>query len=320
MAAVIRVKRRIDEQPQNAFVLKKRKTDDLSNNHQHSSLLSTSCETNTILKFAGTVDSQDDSITSHISKLTKDEAKSIATKTRVPTNPTDRCRDETKQNSQENRFKIVNCYRAANESHGEESKGITVVDVESNTPAKDDSAQSLPTLSPSSSSALTSNQQQDAQQSSSNDFVYDIYLTDTNDLTEMDTNLVNDLLSVYPLNDDLYAGRYGDNGFNDESDTYSEDSNSESHWRNEYPDEDDEGDDNESIGEREMMRAVNNLDIDDDLSDDDSIGSASADDVNRYGTAYAKYKNRILNRQNYFEGVVDDDGDYMSELSCSDSD
>lgn len=58
MAAVIRVKRRIDEQPQNAFVLKKRKTDDHSNNHQHSSLLSNSCETNTILKFAGTVDSQ----------------------------------------------------------------------------------------------------------------------------------------------------------------------------------------------------------------------------------------------------------------------
>lgn len=57
MAAVIRVKRRIDEQPQNAFVLKKRKTDDLSNN-QHSSLLSNSCETNTILKFAGTVGSQ----------------------------------------------------------------------------------------------------------------------------------------------------------------------------------------------------------------------------------------------------------------------
>lgn len=141
---------------------------------------------------------KDDSITSHISKLTKEDAKSIATKKRVPTNPIVRCRDETKQNSQENRFKIVNCYRAADESHGEDSKSITVVDVESNAPsAKDDSAQILPatTLSPSSSSSsVTSTQQRDPQQSSSSDFVYDIYLTDTNDLNEMDTNLVNDLL------------------------------------------------------------------------------------------------------------------------------
>lgn len=221
MSAVIRVKRRIDEQPQNAFVLKKRKTDDPSNcsNNQHSSLLTNSCETNTILKFAGTVDSQvkekknklcpsplhngrscqffffislfkDDSITSHISKLTKDEAKSIASKKRVPTNSTDRCREEVKQNSQENRFKIVNCYRASDESHGEESKSITVVDVESNTPAKEDSsAQTSPTLCSTSSTS-----QNDAQHSSNNNFVYDLYLTDTNDLTEMDTNLVNDLL------------------------------------------------------------------------------------------------------------------------------
>jgi len=189
MAAVIRVKRRIDEQPQNAFVLKKRKTDDPSNN-QHSSLLSSNCETNTILKFAGTVPSQDDSITSHISKLTKEEAKSIATKNRVPTSATVRCREEVKQNSQENRFKIVNCYRAADESNGEESKGITVVDVESN--AKEESADNSATLCSSSATSI-SNTQNDAQ-TSSNNFVYDLYLTDTNDLTEMDTNLVNDLL------------------------------------------------------------------------------------------------------------------------------
>lgn len=137
---------------------------------------------------------KDDSITSHISKLTKEEAKSIATKKRVPQNPIARCRDEVKQTSQENRFKIVNCYRAADENHGDES--ITVVDVESNTPAAT-SAQSPPTLCSSSSGASTqqgATQQQQQQQSSSNDFVYDIYLTDTNDLTEMDTNLVNDLL------------------------------------------------------------------------------------------------------------------------------
>lgn len=107
----------------------------------------------------------------------------------MPTNVTARNREEVKQNSQENRFKIVNCYRASDESHGEESKSITVVDVESNTPAKEDSTQTSAALC---SSSATSTQN-DAQQSSNN-FVYDLYLTDTNDLTEMDTNLVNDLL------------------------------------------------------------------------------------------------------------------------------
>lgn len=212
MAAVIRVKRRIDEEPQNAFVLKKRKTDDPSNIHQHSSYLSNSCETNTILKFAGTVDSQvkiyklyfrhhcamvahvislikDDSITSHISKLTKDEAKLIATKTRVPTNSTVRCREEAKQSSQENRFKIVNCYRASDENQPAESKGITVVDVESNTPPKQENTQTSSALSSSSATAT----QAYAQESPDN-FVYDLYLTDTNDLTGIDTNLVDDLL------------------------------------------------------------------------------------------------------------------------------
>lgn len=68
--------------------------------------------------------------------------------------------------------------------------------------------------------------------------------------------------SIHPFNDDLYAGRYADNGYSDAEDTHSEDSNSESNWRNEYPDEDeDNDDDDESIGEKDMRRAVNNLDI-----------------------------------------------------------
>lgn len=135
--------------------------------------------------------------------------------------------------------------------------------------------------------------------------------------------------SIHPFNYDLYSGRYPDNGYSDaESDSDSEDSNSESHWRNEYPDEDEDGD--ESIGEKDMRRAVNNLDLgmlfhwsvdtyvhsklfpDDDLSEDEDLDD---DDANRYGIAYSKYKKRVLKRNNYFDGVVDDDGDYISDLS-----
>lgn len=70
--------------------------------------------------------------------------------------------------------------------------------------------------------------------------------------------------SVHPFNDDWYSGRYDDNGYKDESDSHSEDSNSESHWRNEYPDEDEDkydDDGNESVDEYGIRQAVNNLDI-----------------------------------------------------------
>ncbi|KAJ6649265.1 putative RNA polymerase II nuclear localization protein SLC7A6OS [Pseudolycoriella hygida] len=300
MAAVIRVKRRIDESPQNAFVLKKRKTDDHSNNPQNYSLLSNNCETNTILKFAGTLNSQDDSITSHISKLTKEEAKTITSKKRVPTNPTVRSREETKQSSQENRFKIVNCYRALSENQGDESKSITVVDVESNTPADDD-------VSPLCSSPTSTRQRQDDASISANNFVYDLYFADNNDLTEMDTNLVNDLVSLHAFDD--IESRLSDH-YTDSD--HSEDSNSESNWRNDYPDEDDYEDGGESIDEDDMVRAVNNLEFDDESSDEDSLYS---EDVNRYGSAYAKYKKKLSNRNEYYDGVIDDDGDYISDLS-----
>lgn len=58
-SAVVRVKRRIDEEPLNAFVLncKRRKVDEEKNEHDASMLMDKD-ETSTILKFAGTVDSQ----------------------------------------------------------------------------------------------------------------------------------------------------------------------------------------------------------------------------------------------------------------------
>lgn len=62
MAAIIRVKRRIDEEPLNAFVLdcKKRKCDDLGQTAATSSVATTSNEetSTTIVKFAGTVANQ----------------------------------------------------------------------------------------------------------------------------------------------------------------------------------------------------------------------------------------------------------------------
>lgn len=97
-----------------------------------------------------------------------------------------------------------------------------------------------------------------------------------------------------------------------------EDSNDENNWRNDYPDED-EMSGNESIGERQMRQAMNNVDIGNELSSDeenqngfvysvDAEGISFEDDldycdVNRYGEAYARYKKRVTRE---LEGGSDD--------------
>lgn len=62
-----------------------------------------------------------------------------------------------------------------------------------------------------------------------------------------------------------------------------------------------------------MFCLISNLFSDDDLSDEENLDSD--DDENRYGKAYAKYKKRVLNRKDYYDGVIDDDGDYISDMS-----
>lgn len=89
-----------------------------------------------------------------------------------------------------------------------------------------------------------------------------------------------------------------------DSDIDSEDSNAENDWRNEYPDEDDML----SVTEDDMVEAMKNVDLEDDLlsSEDEEGFSYSIDseaagfeedidetDVHRYGERYARFKARI---------------------------
>lgn len=116
--------------------------------------------------------------------------------------------------------------------------------------------------------------------------------------------------SILDYNDYLYSlPRFSNDSDPDEMDNDDEDSNDENNWRNDYPDEG-EISDNDSIGEREMRHAMENCDLENDLSssDDnnhdgfiysiDSQGFSFEDDVdycdvNRYGEAYARYKKRV---------------------------
>lgn len=122
-------------------------------------------------------------------------------------------------------------------------------------------------------------------------------------------------------------GSARDNGGNESSDTESEDSNAESNWKNDYPDESDV----ESVTKEDMVKAVKRITIEDDLSSDDgeegfvySIDSEAAGfeedidetDVRRYGEMYARFKARHKHtdkeesKSNLYFGDIDENEYY----------
>lgn len=130
--------------------------------------------------------------------------------------------------------------------------------------------------------------------------------------------------SILEYNDYLYSRPRLTNSDSEDDNHEDEDSNEENNWRNDYPDED-EMSGNESIGEREMRKAINNFDLGNELSSDDenqngfvySIDSEAISfeddldycDVNRYGEAYARYKKRVLRELAEDEVVSSDSND-----------
>uniref|UniRef100_A0A2M4BSB5 Probable RNA polymerase II nuclear localization protein SLC7A6OS n=1 Tax=Anopheles marajoara TaxID=58244 RepID=A0A2M4BSB5_9DIPT len=331
MTTVIRLKRRVDEDPLNAFVLNCKRqrveagepTDDPNAN---------AAESSTILKFAGTF-SQAEGIASHLQNIHKDQAKDAISRVHRP-NIKPRNRAAAKQIAQNDRFRIVNCTRSITNETESTVDGIptTIVDVErDDVRLPEEEAAATVVTSPPSSSAIDVAEPHAQQQShqlvetftyeNGVRYVYDLYVADTSQHhntahSPYYTDNLDDL-SVMVCDDPLYSLHRGDLDSDDSSDSDSEDSNAEDNWRNEYPDEED---DVRSIGEEDMRRAVEEIDLDGDrsLSSDDGeeafvypptdgvlytdeeedslsdIGDVNRDDVKRYGTAYARYKARIL--------------------------
>lgn len=336
MPAVVRVKRRINEEPLGAFVLngKKRRIDDSSTippARTFDLFANNKDEISTILKFAGTVQSQDDNVTTQIARLTKDEAIVLAKKQRQQpiTNLTERARQEMRDQSNENRFKVVNCFRSI------ESQEITIVDIEKQ-------SQPLPTTS---SSSLSMTPQLGRQNfgggarggitenfpPNSNGYVYDLYLPE-NEQQANDVDFTDNYLSIHACDQLVYEDCYNDD---EERAEESEDSNEENYFCNDYPDEEDEvEEDIHSINLQDMRRAIDNVNLcsDDegilstdendyeeerrsvrngfvfsiDALDDDFEDDVDFRDVNRYGTAYAKYKQKILRDMKKYDDENDD--------------
>ncbi|KFB46377.1 AGAP009067-PA-like protein [Anopheles sinensis] len=131
MATVIRLKRRVDEDPLNAFVLNcKRQRVDGSTVDQESNATAEE-GSSTILKFAGTF-TKAEGIASHLQNIHKDQAKDAVSRVHRP-NITPRNRLATKQSAQNSRFKIVNCTRSIANGESELTETAiptTIVDVE----------------------------------------------------------------------------------------------------------------------------------------------------------------------------------------------
>ncbi|KAK5646275.1 hypothetical protein RI129_004739 [Pyrocoelia pectoralis] len=230
MAAIIRIKRNCSDDPLDAVLIncKKRKLDE--NTAQDEDI-------STILNFAGTVTSTDDAI-KHI-KLNKSEIEAQYKKHTVDI--VDKLRTEKEITSKNSRYKIVNSHRFPNTGDTENDLNCTIVDVET---------------------------EELKEGENSNNFVYDLYYTNSDDFGDTD---LNEFISVYPLSEGLVYGSYRNNGYNYAESDDSEDSNAENHWRNDYPDESDVTSDDESVTEDDMMKNMKKVDLcdDEDLSSDD---------------------------------------------------
>lgn len=265
-SAVIRVKRRITDEPFDRFVLncKRLKTDYDEQKEGNNEATSSTDSTKTIVKLAATV-SADDDIKTHLIRLRKVDAEEIARKTRKPDRVITKLREQFKDEAQNHRFKVVNCFRSIeNEAESSEAttkQDITVVDV-----IKEDLKSTEAQASEENAPTASESAEKDSK------FVYDLYLVQCGEQpTEIDVSNY----TIRPFDDLVY--QMNDETLND-SDHDSEDSNDEANWRNEYPDTDD----GLSVDEDDMRRAVEDLNFGsdaDNLSSDDDDGNYGDDPV-----------------------------------------
>ncbi|CAH1098518.1 unnamed protein product [Psylliodes chrysocephalus] len=274
MAAIIRVKRCLDEDPLDTFILKcKKRKVDLDSTTDDSAIEDISTA---VLKFAGTI-KEDENILAHLKDKKLPDPEELKTNFKRHTvNLTDKLRLEHQEASKNSRYKIVNFFRSPSLDTSNKDKEVTILDVETDINQND---------------ANTANKNSEADSR----YVYDLYYTNS-DFGEAQ---LEDYVSIYPLNDPLITGSTRDNGINDSDSEDSEDSNAECNWRNDYPDEDDM----ESINEDDMVKAMKNVELEDLSSDSEEekfVYSVDSDgeyqdalddnDVSKFGKKYAAFK------------------------------
>ncbi|EDW90463.1 probable RNA polymerase II nuclear localization protein SLC7A6OS isoform X1 [Drosophila yakuba] len=336
MPAVVRIKRRIDEEPHTAFVLngKRRRLHNDENTLEESGAVAGAAasdkdELTTVLKFAGTLEKQDDCATRQFAAARLNKAAACELVQQQRSNDAaiasalrrDRQRQEAQENAREQRFRVVNCLRSTLENSAaeaefpespsqESSSHITIVDIESqqqqqagteNAAAQEEQLEIEPS--------------HDQQQPADSDvgYVYDLYVPE-NEMQAAYVDMMDDnYLRVIPVGEIVLEDCY-----NDQDEDYdSEDSNQENYFTNDYPDDEEAG----AMGsDDELCRQMNKFMLDDDedefasTSEDDDYATFTdpyvhtidtqedsfVDDVDFYnvdrerGSAYERYKRRIL--------------------------
>lgn len=263
-SSVIRVKRRITDEPFDKFVLncKRAKMCKSSSDDSQQGDDNSSAATRKILKFAATINDADD-ITKHLTKLRKPEAEELAKKVRKPPNVLAKLRQQFKDDTKEQRYKVVNFSRSEHEEGGPESAeaktAFTVFDVIK----EEDSIVTAPTLDISPTNFM--NRLDPEAMAKLDKFVYDLYFCENDEeATEINPN---DDITIRPFDDLLYQRT--DECLNESDSNCSEDSNEEGNYRNDYPDTDSDF----SVKDNDIRNAVENLaiSVDETSSDDDYV-------------------------------------------------
>lgn len=279
MAAILRVKRSYYDEPSNALIISC-KRQKIAEDEDTEDVLSVPITT--LAKFAGTVKEQDENVEHLIQSYGKDELQANFKQHHIDSKQIlSKLREATKQASAKNRYKVVNCFRSLDNSNSENSEKnvpTVVIDVEdSKSIAKRDSIEK------------------------DDNYVYDLYYVQSeNDM------FLDDEVSVHAFEQELVHDSYRDYR---EAEYDSEDSNSESNWRNDYPDSSySEG----SINEDDIRDAVMNMRLEEesDLSEeDDFVYAIDEAVVENFGYKYAKYKARMIKELEEDDNDDDDDDD-----------
>lgn len=240
-ATVFCVKRRIEDEPYDTFVLNCKRLKSADGN-ETPAVCATSNDgeiAQTFLTLAATFQSHTD-ISANLHKIQKSEADRHPRRIRKPSITVEKMRQQYKNDTKNQRFKIVDGTREIDTrisaNGGDDIDRVTVIDIVK------EAAGQLPSLDAENESAAAANEK----------FVYDVYLFGDG-VQPQEWNL-EAISSIQPFDDFVYQSK--DESFNLNYD--SDDSNDEANWRNDYPDTD-----NESIGEDDMQRVMQDLHLSD---------------------------------------------------------
>ncbi|CAH1779594.1 unnamed protein product, partial [Owenia fusiformis] len=254
MAAIIRIKRKLDEDPADKLVIYCKRIK--SNSAEGGASKSASEDVKNELTFAGTLDKKDESVSKRIRAAIKKTKLEREYKKHNPIDTTSQARKTHKSTAIENRFKVVSSHRAieldqldAESDNVENKDNVDEVDrlfclydvvSENEENARQEQQRKESKLQP---EVLTCNGvpmirekvQPQAEPSLAEDenYVYDLYYSNSRNL---DIASFQNISMVEAFREELIYDEYRDNDeevYEDE-----DDENEEGNWRNDYPDED----------------------------------------------------------------------------------